>query len=247
MYLLTGMPNMGKSTVIKHLITILGRSRCGGFYTNEILNQDRKRIGFRTITLTGKEFLLAHVDIESEYQIEEFKVNLKDVEDIGIEEILNTDSRFVIVDEIGVMQLYSEKFKDMVRYLNESDKTVIATISYKDIPFINELKNDPRNTVFTISYENRNQLPFIMAEEIMKDDELFLSKIELSKQYHDELYRFIYEKDKVTLESTHDTRTITKDHNGYHCTCDYFKQCGTCSHIMMIVRNNILRMKLYEF
>lgn len=187
------------------------------------------------------------MDLQSQYQIEEFKVNLQDVEDIAIQEIYDSDARFIFVDEIGIMQMYSQKFIDMIRWLNESDRTVIATISYKDIPFVNELKQDPRNRTYTISYENRDQFPFIMAEDIMKDDELFLSKIELSKQYHRQLYRFTYGDDKVILDSTHDTRIITKDMDGYHCSCDYYSTTGTCSHIMAIVRNNILRIKSLQF
>ncbi len=231
---------------MKHLINIIGRRRCGGFYTNEILDENGRRIGFRTHTLTGKQFLLAHVDIESEYQIEEFKVNLKNVEEIAVQEILNNDREFLFIDEIGMMQLYSPRFRDAVESLSGSAKT-IATISARDNGFTWRLKNAPGNRLYTLTLDNRNDLPFMLAEEIFKDDEMFLSKIELSKKYNSQISRFEYLDDRVILHSTHDTRIITRDDKGYHCTCEYFSEKGTCSHIMAVVRNNIMRIEEFRF
>ena len=246
MILLTGEPNTGKTTVMKHLINIIGKRRCGGFYTSEILDENNNRIGFNTRTLTGKQFLLAHVDIESEYRIEEFKVNLKDVEDIAVQEILNNDKEFLFIDEIGMMQLYSTRFMDAVETLSGSAKT-IATISARDNDFTRKLKNAPGNKVFFLTLENRNDMPFVLAEEIFKDDKRFLSKIELSKKYNSQIKRFEYLDDRVLLHSTHDIRVITRNEQGYHCTCDYFKETGTCSHIMAVVRNNIMRIEELRF
>ena len=246
MILLTGEPNTGKSTAINHLIDIIGRRRCGGFSTSEILDENGRRIGFRTHTLTGKEFLLAHVDIESEYQIEEFKVNLKGVEEVAVQEIMKNDKEFLIIDEIGMMQLYSSQFKDAIETLSGSEKT-IATISARDNDFTRKIKNAPGNKVYTLTLENRNDMPFLLAKELLKNDEVFLSKTELSKRYSEEPERFEYRDDRVVLRSTHGTRAITRDETGYRRTCDYYKETGTCSHIMAIIRNNIAESKRTKF
>lgn len=248
MILLTGKPNTGKTTAIKSLIAMIGQRRCGGFFTNEIRNEEGQRIGFETNTLSHKKFLLAHVDFDSPYQIEEFKVNVKGVEDIAVEDMLNdTTHDFMVIDEIGKMQMFSDKFKDAVLKLANSDKRIIATITLDDTDFSRMLKEDPRNSLFTLTLENRDQMPITMARAFLLDDEVYLSKLILSDKYHHQRYRFHYEGDKVILHSTHDIRIITKDEDGYHCTCPYFQENGTCSHIVAIVRNNILRLKEYKF
>ncbi len=246
MLLLTGEPNIGKSTVIRYLISLIGQRRCGGFYTNEIRDRYDRRVGFKTVTLSGKQFLLAHNDIRSDYQIEEFKVNLSDVEDIAVSEILHNEKEYLIIDEIGRMQLFSPKFRKTVRDLS-GKKNVIATISLQDTRLTKILKEDPNNVLYTLTLDNRDEMPFVMAKELFKDDEMYLSKVELSQKYHEEMLRFTYESDKVILDSTHDIRIITKDEKGYHCTCDYYMQTGTCSHIMALVRNNIARLQHMKF
>ena len=247
MILLTGLPNTGKSTVIKAVITMLGQRRCGGFFTSEVLNGEMERIGFETHTLSHKRFILAHVDFDSPYQVEQFKVNVKDVEEIAVQEMLNDDHEFLIIDEIGKMQLFSDKFKDAILQLSKSGKKILATISLDDTDFTKMLKADPDNTLYHLTIENRNEMPMTIVKDIMKDDELFLSKLNLSEDYHEQLRRFEYYDDRVILHSTHDTRVITKDLDGYHCTCPYYKEYGTCSHIIAIVRNNILRLSKIKF
>ena len=236
MILLTGMPNTGKSTAIMSLIDVLGRDRCGGFYTKEIL-QDGQRVGFRTHTFSGKEFILAHVDFPKVYAVEEFGVDLDSFERICIDEILNCDKQYLIIDEIGSMQLYSDKFKKLLLDLHKSERKIIATICMIDTDFTAVYKDINKDNLYTLDLNNRNEMPFILAERINQDDELYLSKLKLSLLYNREQDRFTYEDDKIILRSTHGIRTISKENGTYHCTCDYYKDHGTCSHIMAIVRN----------
>ena len=42
MILLTALPHTGKSTAIKKIIELLGTSNCGGFYTEEIRENDER-------------------------------------------------------------------------------------------------------------------------------------------------------------------------------------------------------------
>jgi nucleoside-triphosphatase THEP1 len=55
--LLTGRPGIGKTTVIKKIVSLLG-SNTGGFYTREI-RQQGKRTGFEIVTLDGLTETLA--------------------------------------------------------------------------------------------------------------------------------------------------------------------------------------------
>lgn len=53
MLLLTALPRTGKSTAIKKIVNMLGPNNCGGFYTEEIREND-DRVGFRIKLLMEK-------------------------------------------------------------------------------------------------------------------------------------------------------------------------------------------------
>ena len=81
MYVLTAPPKTGKSTAIKKIINMLGAKNCCGFYTKEII-EDGKRVGFKIVTLSGKEGILAHVSYDGEYRIGKYGVNLEEFEKV---------------------------------------------------------------------------------------------------------------------------------------------------------------------
>ncbi|MBR4471878.1 MAG: 50S ribosome-binding GTPase [Erysipelotrichaceae bacterium] len=234
MILLIGKPNTGKSTAINTLIHLLGKDNCAGFYTKEIL-QNKERVGFRTYTLSDRDFIFAHIDLPKTYAVENFGVDIDSFEKIALNE-LKKDKKYLIIDEIASMQLYSKAFEDLITELSNSNKKVIASICEIDNDFTASLKERFKDDLYIINEENRDEMPYLLAERVNQDDEEYLSKLELSKKYAKEAERFAFEKDKVILRSTHDVRTITKDNKGYHCTCDYYQRNGTCSHIMSLLR-----------
>ncbi len=63
-YLLTGRPGTGKTSLIKQAVAVVG-GMAGGFYTEEI-RSGGVRLGFRVLTLDGQSAILAHVDIRSQ-------------------------------------------------------------------------------------------------------------------------------------------------------------------------------------
>ncbi|MFQ6001621.1 MAG: nucleoside-triphosphatase, partial [Anaerolineae bacterium] len=73
MILLAGRPGVGKTTVIKQVVEMLG-GEAGGFYTEEI-RQGGRRLGFKIITLEGEEGVLAHVDIKGAPRVSKYGVN----------------------------------------------------------------------------------------------------------------------------------------------------------------------------
>ena len=83
MILLTGKPNTGKSTAINTLIHLLGKDNCAGFYTKEIL-KDKERVGFRTYTLSDRDFIFAHIDLPKTYAVENFGVDIDSFEKIAL-------------------------------------------------------------------------------------------------------------------------------------------------------------------
>jgi len=62
---ITAKPRSGKTTAIKEMLYKIGIERCKGFYTEEIVREN-KRIGFRIKTLNGREGISASVDSKIE-------------------------------------------------------------------------------------------------------------------------------------------------------------------------------------
>ncbi len=108
-YLLTGEPQTGKTRAIKKIIEAIGIEHCGGFYTEEIRVQET-RVGFRLVSLDGQHGILAHVHSESPLRVGRYGVNLDCLESIGVPALCRAKltKHLIVLDEIGLMQLYLE-------------------------------------------------------------------------------------------------------------------------------------------
>ena len=64
----------------------------------------------------------------------------------------------IVIDEIGKMELTSERFISLIEMLWESDITVLSTIMYARQPICDRLKSDPRSEVFTLNRRNHKEV-----------------------------------------------------------------------------------------
>lgn len=152
---ITGKPGCGKTSLIMEILKELNLN-AGGFYTQEIRERDQ-RLGFKITTLNEKEGILAHVTIESPRRVSKYKVNIKDLEEIGVKSILNSlkENNLTVIDEIGRMELCSKKFKKaVITTLNNKNK-VLGTIKMTPDPFTNEIKKRKDTKIFYLTRENR--------------------------------------------------------------------------------------------
>jgi nucleoside-triphosphatase len=136
---ITGNPGCGKSTLIKKLLEEISGKKVSGIITPEI-RANRKRQGFKIIDLaSGKEEILASPNIERGPGVSRYRVNLEGI-DIIMSKFLESyeDSEYVVIDEIGMMELYSKKFREIIEMVINSHKMVIATLSKR---FIGEYKS----------------------------------------------------------------------------------------------------------
>ena len=239
MYVLTAPPKTGKSTAIKKVINMLGAKNCCGFYTKEMI-EDGQRAGFKIVTLSGKEGILADVSYDGEYRIGKYGVNLKEFEKVALtelESIINADNnKYVIIDEIGPMQLFSDKYKELLLKIASTDKKIIGTAFYESYDWLDDFKKLDNVELIEINEMNRNDVPMEVVEKISKDDSLFQTKIKKAKKYVLDKNKFVDEGNKIIINSDHGTRVVTKLNDGdYLCSCDYFKTKGTCSHIMACI------------
>ena len=156
--LLTGRPRVGKTTIIKDVVRRLP-GRAGGFYTEEIRERGRRQ-GFKIVTLDGQEGILAHVDIKSPMRVSKYGVNLADLEDIGVTAIREAVAHqdYVVIDEIGKMELFSKAFRDAVWAALHSEKPVLGTITLRPHPWADNVKALPQVTIIEVTEANRDKI-----------------------------------------------------------------------------------------
>lgn len=239
-YLISGRVASGKSTAVAKIADMLGVRRCAGLLAKEILESGR-RVGFSSLGIhSRRQIVLAHHDIDKTFAVEEFGVDLEAFEDLCRAEFTSVMSEekipFIIVDEIGRMQLLSEQFERLLSQIAESDKTLIASICYDDdLDFVREFKQREDAKLFLLNEENRDHTPLKIVEEVCQDDDIYMGKLALARKYKNEKERYVREEGKIILNSTHGTRTISRSEGLWHCDCDYYKENGTCSHILSLL------------
>ncbi|MFQ5914064.1 MAG: NTPase [Nitrospinota bacterium] len=148
--LLTGMPGCGKSTLVQALIQALKAKKIAGIITPEI--RDKTRRGFKIIDLaSGREEILASVDIRSGPRVGKYGVNVAGVDHIV--DLFRQSSEiadYIFLDEIGKMELFSRKFKETSDEVLNSNKLVVAVVH--------------RN--LASRYKNRGELIWVEREKI---------------------------------------------------------------------------------
>ncbi|MDH5348161.1 MAG: AAA family ATPase [Nitrospira sp.] len=167
--LITGLPGVGKTTLIRELAERLAEYRPAGFYTEEILNERGIREGFRLVTLCGRQLILSHIQHPGPYRVGRYGVDVVEFECL-LEELDLRDSLapLIIIDEIGRMECFSRRFVDVVTLLLDGPKTLVATIALKGEGFIRQVKQRPDCRLVTVTRENRDRLPDELASELQE-------------------------------------------------------------------------------
>ncbi len=157
-YLLTGRPGTGKTSIIKHVVAGMG-DRAGGFYTEEIRSQG-ERHGFRLVTLDGQSVILAHTDIQSPYQVSKYRVDIDGLDRVGVSALRRAAQQcdLVVIDEIGKMELFSTNFREAVLQIIDSGKRVLGTIMLSPYPWADAIKLKPEVNVVTVTPSSRQQV-----------------------------------------------------------------------------------------
>ena len=153
-YLLTGRPGTGKTSLIKQAIAGMG-NKAGGFYTEEIRSRE-VREGFRLVTLDGQEAILAHIDIHSPYQVSKYGVDIDSLDRVGVSALHRAAQQrdLVVIDEIGKMELFSANFREAVSQMIDSGKRILGTIMLSPNPWADAIKRHPQVNLVTVTRTN---------------------------------------------------------------------------------------------
>ena len=171
--LLTGNPGVGKTTVLLKAVEALKAKgySVGGMLSREV-RSGGTRVGFEVLDLkSGRHGWLSHVNQMSGPQVGKYRVNLGDLESIGVGAIAyaveNCD--VVAIDEVGPMELFSERFKEAVRKAVESNRLVVGVVHWKAKDrLIERMKSREDAEVIAVTIENRDKLHETMTEKAIE-------------------------------------------------------------------------------
>ena len=126
--LITGNPGSGKSTLMARLIEDIGDRHIAGLSTPEV-RVSKVRVGFKMVDLaTGDEVILAS-NAGKGPRIGRYHVDVEAIDRIVAKiELSLPSARFVFIDEIGKMELLSNRFNEFLHHVFSLDKPIIAVV-----------------------------------------------------------------------------------------------------------------------
>lgn len=172
--LITGSPGSGKTTLFNDIIKSVKLNKScnmGGFITREIRNKGT-RVGFNIENYEDKKGILAHIDNKEGPRVGKYRVNLSNLENIGIKTLkdcLNSPKvNLVAIDEIGKMEMFHPDFPVLMDKIINSPKILLATVAYRNKELLHKLKN--RNDTYLLdltsapkgSIERKKTIQFII-------------------------------------------------------------------------------------
>jgi nucleoside-triphosphatase len=157
-YLLTGRPGTGKTSLIKQAIAGV-KVKAGGFYTEEIRSPGVRQ-GFRLVTLDGRSAILAHTNIHSPYRVSRYGVDIASLDEVAVSALEQAaqECDLVVVDEIGKMELFSAKFRDAIENILKSGKKLLGTIMLSPNPYADAIKHRSQVNLIMVTRTNHRQV-----------------------------------------------------------------------------------------
>ena len=170
---LTGRPGVGKTTV---LLRVVGTLKALGYVPGGMISREFRengvRVGFEVIDVqTGVKGWLAHVNQPSGPRVGKYRVNIQDLERIGAKSIVEAVKKadFIVIDEIGPMELHSPAFVNAVFKAVESGKPVTGTMHWRARGhLIDVLRKNVEAEIVEVSEQNRERLHKIIVDKCLK-------------------------------------------------------------------------------
>jgi nucleoside-triphosphatase len=162
--LLEGRPGSGKTTVARRLIDVLGsRGVAMAGFTTEEIREGRRRVGFAVESIDGARAILAHINLAGPPRVGRYGVDLAAFEEVALP-ALAEPAGVMLIDELGKMELASERFRDAVVSVLDRDVAMVATVHAFRHPLTDQLKR--RLEVIRIRPSTRDSLPVELADRL---------------------------------------------------------------------------------
>ena len=172
-FFIIGQPKAGKTTLLKQLVKELRKKlSVGGFVSPEERHHGTRTAFYVTELVAGKTAMLANVNGDGP-KVSKYHVDVKSFESVAIPVMENADEYdVVVIDEIGLMELKSKKFSDMLDSLLESDTPVIASLQLDLVE-----KYGPTGEVIELDEDNREDI----LQQLLQKTKSLKKKTILSK------------------------------------------------------------------
>jgi len=153
--LLTGPIQIGKSTILKKVISQLNL-QVSGFYTKAFLINNQV-IGYKMY--------------DYKKLITPFVIGLKDTpvtckpytemfETYGVKILESMSADMFLLDELGFLERHAQSYQKKIHEILDSDVLVLGVLKDKHNEFLDSVRNRKDVTILRVSESNREYLPF---------------------------------------------------------------------------------------
>ena len=156
--LLTGVPGIGKTTLLRAVAEALAGQPVQGFLTEEI-RLDGQRVGFGIRTLDGSTATLAHTRSRSAHRVGRYGVDVETLDRIVAALTPDEGASTYLVDEIGKMECMSRRFVAAMERLLLGRVPVVATVALRGSGFIAEVKRRHEVELWEVTRPSRDEMP----------------------------------------------------------------------------------------
>ncbi len=174
---ITGLPGSGKTSALLKVVDMLEHEgkAVGGMITEPIVKRNG-RVGFSIMDWISKaKGTLAHLDIESKTTVGPYGVDITALETVGVQAIDSaaTGADVIIIDEVGKMEVESERFVDAVKRALDSPKPLILTLHKKSRnPLLQDIRRRDDIRILEVTPVNRNLLPYKIIKLLRGDPDI---------------------------------------------------------------------------
>jgi len=159
----TGRPGVGKTTLcLKVFNALKDVLNVKGFITVEV-REKGVRVGFKIKDLVDNDELwLAKIGV-GKVKVGKYTVYVENIDKFAEKIRGYMDADLIILDEVGPMELKSQKFVDEVENLTRRDNLLFSIHLKAQHPLLSKIRREFK--VITLTESNRN----IVAEKIIND------------------------------------------------------------------------------
>ena len=165
--LVTGQPGAGKTTAVRKMVDYLIQNgvKCRGFYTDEVKDGSH-RIGFDIVTVPeGHRAPLSRMEgyPTSFPTVGKYRVNVESIDELAAPSLELEEGVVLVLDEVGRMELKSERFRAQVERLLESPTVrLIGAITAPRyghrVPFCDQISSSDGVQVYNLKKSNRDDV-----------------------------------------------------------------------------------------
>lgn len=144
--------------------------KVGGIVTLEV-KSGSVRTGFKIVDVeSGIETQLASVSSALGPRVGKYLVHVENLDSFAVNSVSRALERcdLVVIDEIGPMELKSQKFVETVKRALTSEKSLLATIHYKlRHPLLDYIRSRRDFEIIELTPSNRDSLTDTIAQKLL--------------------------------------------------------------------------------